>query len=266
MKVVILAGGFGTRLGEETSIRPKPMVEIGGRPILWHIMKSYSHYGLNDFVILCGYKAESIRNFFLNYAHNAADFTIDLSTNDVTWMRSWVEPWKVTLLDTGENSMTGGRIKRAQDAIGDETFCLTYGDGVSDVNIADLIAFHQRKRAEKDIWATVTAAVPPGRFGVLGLDGAHEMVDAFREKSQRDVGLINGGFFVCEPQVFDLIDGDSSTWEREPMETMVDQGKLASFVHTGFFQPMDTLRDKQLLESLWEKGEAPWKAWDANGA
>lgn len=261
MKVAILAGGLGTRLGEETSVRPKPMVEVGGRPILWHIMKIYSHYGLNDFVILCGYKAEFIRSFFLNYAHNSSDFTIDLAKNEVTWARSRTENWKVTLLDTGADSLTGGRIKRAQEVIGDEPFCLTYGDGVSNVNITDLIAFHERKKAEKDIWATVTAVMPPGRFGVLGLDDKHEMVDAFREKSSRDVGLINGGFFVCEPKVFDLIDGDLTTWEQEPMLTMAAQGKLASFVHTDFWQAMDTLRDKQVLEDLWAKKAPPWKVW-----
>lgn len=266
MKVVILAGGLGTRLGEETSIRPKPMVEVGGRPILWHIMKIYSHYGLNEFVILCGYKAEFIRSYFLNYAHNASDFTIDLSSNQISWARSRVEDWRVTLLDTGADSLTGGRIKRAQDVIGDETFCLTYGDGVSDVNISDLIAFHQQRKAEKGVWATVTAVAPPGRFGVLGIDHDTHMVDAFREKSQRDVGLINGGFFVCEPQVFDLIDNDLTTWEQEPMLRMVEGGKLAAFRHAGFWQAMDTLRDKQVLETLWESKAPPWKVWaDANG-
>lgn len=261
MKVVILAGGLGTRLGEETSIRPKPMVEIGGQPILWHIMKIYGHYGLNDFVLLCGYKAEHIRNYFLSYARNASDFTIDLSTNEVTWARSRAENWRVTLLDTGADSLTGGRIKRARDLIGNDPFCLTYGDGVSDVNIAELLAFHARKRSEHGIWATVSAMLPPGRFGVLQIDHEAALVSGFREKSQRDVGLINGGYFVCEPEVFDLIDGDLTTWEQEPMQRMVDQGKLASFAHHGFWQPMDTLRDKQVLETLWASPRPPWKVW-----
>jgi glucose-1-phosphate cytidylyltransferase len=261
MKVVILAGGLGTRLGEETSVRPKPMVEIGGQPILWHIMKIYSHYGLNDFVVLCGYKAEHIRNYFLSYARNASDFTIDLAKNEVTWARPRAENWRVTLIDTGADSLTGGRIKRARDVIGDEPFCLTYGDGVSDVNIANLIAFHERKRAEAGVWATVSAVIPPGRFGVLGTDHSTSLVNAFREKSESDMGLINGGFFVCEPQVFDLIEGDLTTWEREPMQRMVDQRKLASFVHKGFWQAMDTLRDKNQLEDLWESGRAPWDRW-----
>lgn len=261
MKVVILAGGLGTRLGEETTVRPKPMVEIGGQPILWHIMKTYSHYGLNDFVILCGYKAEHIRNYFLSYARNASDFTIDLGKNEVTWARSRVEDWRVTLLDTGADSLTGGRIRRARDVIGDEPFCLTYGDGVSDINIADLLAFHAKKRAELDVWATVSAVIPPGRFGVLGFDKANTLATTFREKSQRDVGLINGGYFVCEPQVFDFIDGDQTTFEQEPMQRLVEQRKMATFVHRGFWQAMDTLRDKQVLENLWDGKKAPWKVW-----
>lgn len=257
MKVAILAGGFGTRLSEETAIRPKPMVEVGGMPILWHIMKTYAHHGLTDFVVLGGYKVEFIRNYFLNYTRGSSDFTIDLATGELTWQRAHAEPWRVTVLDTGLDTMTGGRIRRAREVLGEDTFCLTYGDGVSDVNITDLIAFHQRKGAA----CTVTAVVPPGRFGVLGLDKDGERVTAFREKDQQDVGLINGGFFVCEPAVFDTIDGDPSVFEQEPLNRLVAQGQLASFRHFGFWQPMDTLRDKMYLEKLWDSGKAPWKVW-----
>ena len=257
MKAVILAGGLGTRLSEETGVRPKPMVEIGGRPVLWHIMRIYAHYGIKDFVVLCGYKADVIKEYFLNYTHHQSDFTIDLGKNKITWMRPSAEDWRVTLLDTGVDTMTGGRLKRARHAIGDDTFCLTYGDGLSDVNIGELIAFHRKSGAV----CTVTAAEPPGRFGVLGLEPDSSLVTAFREKDGQDVGLVNSGFFVCEPSVFDLIDHDSMSWELEPLRRLVEKGQLAAYRHRGFWQPMDTLRDKVVLEQLWSTGKAPWKVW-----
>lgn len=257
MKTLILAGGFGTRISEETSIRPKPMVEVGGRPIMWHIMKSYAEHGLTDFVVLGGYKVDFIRNYFLNYTLGSSDFTIDLATGDLVWQRKNAEPWRVTVLDTGVNSMTGGRIRRAREIVGDERFCLTYGDGVSDVNISELLKFHERKQ----VACTVTAVVPPGRFGVLAMDSAGEKVEAFREKDQHDVGLINGGFFVCEPSVFDLIEGDDTVWEQAPMRQLAAQGQLAAFRHDGFWQAMDTLRDRMVLEQMWENGKAPWATW-----
>jgi glucose-1-phosphate cytidylyltransferase len=258
MKVVILAGGLGTRIGDETSVRPKPMVEVGPRPILWHVMKIYAHYGLKDFVILCGYKAEVIRNYFLNYARNESDFTVDLQSGTVMPIGdSRAEDWRVTLLDTGLATMTGGRLKRARDVIGQAPFCLTYGDGVSNVNIRHLIDFH---KAEGRL-ATVTAVVPAGRFGVLGLDSAGTAVSHFREKDQKDSGLINGGFFVCQPEVIDLVAGDSTSWEREPMNRLVEMGQLAAFQHHGFWQAMDTMRDRQVLEELWSGGSPPWRVW-----
>lgn len=253
MKVLILAGGLGTRLSEETSVRPKPMVEIGGMPIMTHIMRHYAKHGHKDFVVLCGYKGEVIRDYFLNFHRHASDFTIDLGSGDITTLRTSDVDWRVTLLDTGAESMTGGRIRRARDVVGDETFCLTYGDGVSNVDINALIAHHRATGG----WATLTAVTPPGRYGTLGIDPGGK-VSAFREKHARDVGLINGGFFVCEPNVFDLIEGDATTWEQEPMNALVDQGKLAAYHHTGFWQSMDTLRDKMYLESLWKEGDAPW--------
>jgi glucose-1-phosphate cytidylyltransferase len=258
MKVVILAGGFGTRLGDETAVRPKPMVEVGTRPILWHVMKIYAHYGLTDFVVLCGYRSEFIRNYFLSYPLNESDFTVELKTGKVTnIVESRAEDWRVTVLDTGLRAMTGGRIRRARHVIGDDTFCLTYGDGVSDVNINSLIAFHKAQGR----LATVTAVRPPGRFGVISLEEHGDGVTHFREKDQKDVGLINGGFFVCEPGVIDLIDGDSTIWELEPMNRLVEMNQLAAFRHRGFWQAMDTLRDKEFLEGLWAKGSPPWKVW-----
>lgn len=254
MKAVLFAGGLGTRLSEETAIRPKPMVEIGGQPILWHIMKSYAAHGITEFVVLGGYKVEFIKQFFLSYFMNANDFTVDLQTGSVSIIPGKTRPWKVTVLDTGFETMTGGRLKRARDIIGDETFCLTYGDGVSDIDISALIAFH---RAQKTM-ATVTAVSPAGRFGVLSFDPGGTKVDAFREKDSADVGLINGGYFVCEPQVFDLIEGDRTVWEQEPMSELVRMGQLSAYKHHGFWQPMDTIRDKTLLEDLWAKGKAPW--------
>jgi len=253
MKVVIFAGGFGTRLSEETSIRPKPMVEIGGRPILWHVMKIFSRYGLTDFVVLGGYKVEFIREYFLNFNRMSRDFTIDLASDKIVWSRGAAEPWRVTVLDTGLETMTGGRLKRAAAIIGNETFCLTYGDGVSNINIKELIEFHHRSGR----WATVTAVPAPGRFGVLVLSEDGGNVRTFREKDSRDAALINGGFFVCEPKVFDLVDDDSTVWERAPMEKLVHNGQLAAYRHFGFWQNMDTLRDKAILESAWTAG-APW--------
>lgn len=257
MKVALLAGGFGTRLSEETAIRPKPMAEIGGNPIMWHIMKIYSHYGLNDFVVLGGYKVDFIRDYFMRYRTSKSDFTIDLGTGHVDWLEAKTENWRVTVLDTGKDSLTGGRIRRARKYLEDDTFCLTYGDGVSDVNIDKLIEFHRAQ----DALCTLTAVTQPGRYGALHLSDDGTAVKGFREKGAVDGGLINGGFFVCEPGVFDLIDDDLTTWEAEPMDRMVAQGKLASYHHDGYWQSMDTLRDKQVLEGIWEKGNAPWKVW-----
>ncbi|WP_181698976.1 glucose-1-phosphate cytidylyltransferase [Chthonobacter albigriseus] len=257
MKVVIFAGGFGSRLSEETSLRPKPMVEVGGKPILWHIMKIYSHYGFNDFVVLGGYKVEFIKNYFLNYHAINSDYTVDLKTGEILWRRAETEDWRVTVLDTGVETMTAGRLKRAREIIGNERFLLTYGDGVANVDIPALIKHHEASQA----WATLTAVSQPGRFGALGLTEDMSKVRAFREKAAGDGGLINGGFFVCEPQVFDLIDGDPTVWEQEPMDRMVERGKLASFWHKGYWQSMDSLRDKMVLEQLWEKGNPPWKIW-----
>jgi glucose-1-phosphate cytidylyltransferase len=220
-------------------------------------MKSYSHYGFNEFVVLGGYKVEFIRDYFLNYTRTSSDFTVDLQTGELVWQRHNAEAWKVTVLDTGADSMTGGRIRRAREIVGDEPFCLTYGDGVSDVDIAKLVEFHK----EKGMACTVTAVVPPGRFGVLAFDESGEKVEAFREKDKEDVGMINGGFFVCEPSVFDLIDGDDTVWEQEPLRRLVDAGQLAAYRHRGFWQAMDTLRDRNVLEQLWESGKAPWAPW-----
>jgi glucose-1-phosphate cytidylyltransferase len=253
MKAVIFAGGFGTRLSEETALRPKPMVEVAGRPILWHVMKIYARHGITDFVVLGGYKIEVIRQYFLSYTQLMSDFTIDLATGDILWRRGAAEPWRVTVLDTGPDTMTGGRLKRAREVIGEETFCLTYGDGVSDIDITALIAFHRAKGKT----CTVTAVAPPGRFGVLGLSPDGAEVIAFREKEQGDVGLINAGFFVCEAGVFDVIDGDSQPFEQEPMNRLVERGQLAAFHHKGFWQAVDTVRDKQVMEAVCAKG-APW--------
>lgn len=258
MKVAILAGGFGTRISEETSVRPKPMVEVGGHPILWHIMKIYAHHGLTDFVVLGGFKVNFIRDYFLNYTRSSSDFTIDLASGELIWQRRHGEPWRVTVLDTGLETMTGGRILRAREHLKDAPFCLTYGDGVSDIDIGQLLAFH-RAHARK---CTVTAVAPPGRFGVLGLDASGEQVSAFREKDQQDVGLINGGFFVCEPSVIDTIADDASVWEQGPLDQLVQEGQLSSFRHRGFWHAMDTLRDRTVLERMWESGRAPWKVWD----
>ena len=256
MKAVILAGGLGTRISEETALRPKPMVEIGGKPILWHIMKIYSHYGINDFIICCGYKGYVIKEYFANYFLHMSDVTFDMANNQMQVHQRYAEPWRVTLLDTGLDTMTGGRIKRAAPYLEGETaFCLTYGDGVADVDIRALIAFHQ----QQGVLATLTAALPPGRFGALDLEG--QRVRTFREKPQGDGALINGGFFVLSPAVLGYIAGDATTWEREPVEALAKQGQLAAYTHSGFWQPMDTLRDKTYLEELWATGQAPWKRW-----
>lgn len=255
MKAVILAGGLGTRISEETVIRPKPMVEIGGKPILWHIMKMYSAHGVNDFVICCGYKGYVIKEYFANYFLHSSDVTFDMVTNQMHVHQKYAEPWKVTLIDTGENTMTGGRLKRVTDYLGDEDFCFTYGDGVSDVNITELIHFHRNQK----VLATVTAVQPPGRFGSLAMQGPR--VTGFMEKPAGEGGWINGGFFVLSPKVVDLIEGDTTVWEREPLEVLAQTGQLTPYMHQGFWQPMDTLRDKMHLEELWQTGNAPWKVW-----
>lgn len=255
VKVVILAGGYGTRLAEETEVRPKPMVEIGGRPILWHIMKGYSHYGLNDFVICLGYKGYMIKEYFSNYFLHMSDVTYDLRTNEMQVHHNTAEPWRVTLVDTGLKTMTGGRLRRVRDHIGDGTFCFTYGDGVGNIDIQQLIAFHRKQRVR----ATLTAVRPPARFGAVVLDDVH--VSAFQEKPAGEGGWISGGFFVLEPDVIDLIAEDETVWEREPLETLARERQLAAYVHDGFWQPMDTLRDKLQLENLWATDSAPWKVW-----
>ena len=256
MKVVILAGGLGTRISEETYLKPKPMIEIGGYPILWHIMKIYSFHGLNEFVICCGYKGYLIKEYFANYFLHMSDVTFDMSNNSMEVHQGKAEPWKVTLVDTGEETMTGGRLKRVAPFIKDEkVFCMTYGDGVSDVNISELVAFHN----SHGLKATVTATLPPGRFGALDIQG--HQVAGFKEKPKGDGGMINGGFFVLSPAVIDLIKDDGTLWEREPLEALANQGQLTAFQHAGFWQPMDTLRDKTHLEELWASGDAPWKVW-----
>ena len=256
MKAVILAGGLGTRISEETDAKPKPMVEIGGKPILWHIMKMYSTHGVNDFVICCGYKGYQIKEYFANYFLYMSDVTFDMSENSMEVHQRSAEPWRVTLVDTGESTMTGGRLKRvAEHLLGEEAFCLTYGDGVSDVNITELIAFHKAQKVK----ATLTATLPPGRFGALRFDG--NKVSQFMEKPKGDGAMINGGFFVLSPDVLHYLDGDETIWERSPLETLASEGQLAAFPHTGFWQPMDTLRDKIHLEELWASGKAPWKVW-----
>lgn len=258
VKVALLAGGFGTRLSEETTIRPKPMVEIGGRPIMWHIMKIYAHYGFNEFVVLGGYKVEFIRDYFLRYQSMVNDFTIDFGTGQIDWLEGRTENWRVTVLDTGPETLTAGRIKRAQKYLEGDRFCLTYGDGVADVNIADLMDFHKSQKR----WCTLTAVTQPGRFGALNLSDDRNHVRGFREKGAHDGGLINGGFFVCEPDIFGVIDdGDHQMWEEEPMARIVEAGQLSSFHHEGYWQSMDSLRDKMMLESVWATGKAPWKVW-----
>jgi len=256
MKVVILAGGLGTRLAEETVVRPKPMVEIGGRPMLWHIMKIYAHHGLTDFVVCLGYKGYMVKEYFANWTLHRSDLTIDLATNSITWHDSPAEPWRVTLADTGDDTMTGGRLKRvARHLAPGETFCMTYGDGVADIDLGALLAFHRAHGRA----ATLTAVRPPGRFGAVAIEEGR--VTRFVEKPEGDGGWINGGFFVLEPRVLDEIAGDATVWEREPLEGLAAKGELGAFRHQGFWQPMDTLRDKAVLEEAWASGRAPWAVW-----
>jgi glucose-1-phosphate cytidylyltransferase len=259
MKAVILAGGLGTRISEESNLRPKPMIEIGGKPILWHIMKIYSGHGIRDFIVCCGYKGYVIKEYFANYFLHTSDITFDLQNNQVEVHQKFAEPWRVTLVDTGEDTMTGGRLKRVANYLDKEdAFCMTYGDGVGNVDITALVAFHQAHGLK----ATLTATHAPSRFGVLDIL-PDCTVRSFREKPQEMRDMINGGFFVLSPTVLDLIEGDHSIWEREPLETLAGQGQLKTFQHNGFWQPMDTLRDKNLLESLWQSGAAPWATWKA---
>jgi len=257
MKAVILAGGVGSRLSEETLVKPKPMVEIGGKPILWHIMKLYSFHGINEFVICCGYRGHMIKEYFANYVLHMSDVTFEMRERRMEFLSNGVEPWKVTLVDTGESTMTGGRLKRIRHQLNGETFCLTYGDGVSDVNLRDLIAFHRQEGA----LATLTAVQPSGRFGAFSLDHEESVISSFKEKPEGGSGWINGGFFVLEPQVLDYIPCDSTVWEREPLEALAREGKLRAYRHRGFWQSMDTLRDKMFLEELWASGKRPWKTW-----
>lgn len=257
MKVVILAGGYGTRISEETGVRPKPMVEIGSKPILWHIMKIYSSYGLNDFIICLGYKGYVIKEYFANYFLHMCDVTFDIKQNKVEVHENNAEPWRVTLVNTGLSTMTGGRIKRVRDYIGDETFCLTYGDGVSDVDLRALIDFHLAEKA----MVTLTAVQPPGRFGTFNLHKGQTRITHFREKHVDDGAWINGGFFVVEPEALDHIAGDDTVWEAEPMQKITQKGGLAAYRHRGFWHPMDTLRDRNFLEDLWQSDNPPWKVW-----
>jgi len=255
MKVVILAGGLGTRISEESHLKPKPMIEIGGKPILWHIMKIYSYYGIHDFVVCLGYKGYIIKEYFANYFLHMSDVTFDMARNEMEVHQQSAEPWRVTLIDTGENTLTGGRLKRVQNYIGRETFCFTYGDGVSDIDISRKIAFHRQHNKI----ATVTAIKPPGRYGALNLEA--DKVLSFQEKPAGDGSWINGGFFVLEPDVFDYIEGDSTSWESQPLQILAGEDQLMAYQHEGFWQPMDTLRDKNHLEALWQANKAPWKLW-----
>lgn len=255
MKAVILAGGLGTRIAEETSTRPKPMIEIGGKPVLWHIMKLYSSHGINEFIICLGYKGYIIKEYFANYFLHMSDITFDMSNNKMEVHQNSVEPWTVTLVDTGDETMTGGRLKRVSGYIGAQDFCFTYGDGLSNVDIGKLVQFHQSNGS----LATVTAVQPPGRFG--SLDVKHNKIVGFREKPQGDGAWVNGGFFVLSPKVLDYIEGDQTVWERGPVEQLAQERQLSAFNHLGFWQPMDTLRDKTNLEALWDSGKAPWKVW-----
>ena len=257
MKAVILAGGFGTRLSEETGVKPKPMVEIGDKPILWHIMKIYSTYGINDFIICLGYKGYVIKEYFATYALHMSNVTFDFQNSKPQFHTSCCEKWKVSLIDTGPNTMTGGRLKRVSEYIGNETFCMTYGDGLTDLNINSLIDFHR----EQKTFATLTAVQSPGRFGAFTLHQGQNMIDSFQEKPKGDGAWINGGFFVLEPQVIDYIKDDDTVWEREPLERLASDGHLSAFKHQGYWQNMDSLRDKNILEQVWQSGNPPWKIW-----
>ena len=255
MKAIILAGGLGTRISEETHLKPKPMVEIGGKPILWHVMKIYSTHGINDFIICTGYKGYVVKEYFANYFLHMSDVTFDMSSNRMEVHQRRSEPWRVTIVDTGETTMTGGRLKRVKEYIGQETFCFSYGDGVGNVDIAELIAFHRREGRS----ATLTGVQPPGRYGALSIEDTR--VASFQEKPEGDGGWINGGFFVLEPNAIDLIESDNTIWERKPLATLAATGQLSVYKHSGYWQPMDTLREKQQLEEYWASGQAPWKIW-----
>ena len=257
MKVVILAGGYGTRITEESTVRPKPMVEIGEMPILWHIMKIYAAHGINDFVVCLGYKGYVIKEYFASYFLRCSDVTFDLAKNSFEVHDTEVEPWRVTVLDTGDATMTGGRLRRARQHLDDEAFCLTYGDCVADVDITALVKFHR----DHGVQATVTAVQPPGRFGALSLRHEENKIEEFVEKPSGDGGWVNGGFFVCEPQVLDYVESDATVWEREPLEGLARDDQLVAYQHSGYWQPMDTLRDKTVLEERWAAGDAPWKVW-----
>ena len=256
MKAVILAGGLGTRISEETAVRPKPMVEIGGKPILWHLMKVYSHHGINEFVVCLGYRGYMVKEYFANYFLHMSDVTFDLAENRMEVCHRHCEPWRVTLIDTGQSTQTGGRLRRVRDYVSDGTFCFTYGDGLANVNIGKLVEFHK----EQGRLATVTAVQPPGRFGALDIDA--QRITRFQEKPLGDGGWVNGGFFVLEPEAIDTVDSDATSWEKGPLEALAREGQLSAFRHRGFWQPMDTLRDKVKLEELWSGGEAPWKVWN----
>ena len=256
MKVVILAGGYGTRLAEETNLKPKPMVDIGGYPILWHILKLYNHYNINEFIICCGYKGYLIKEYFANFYLHSQDFTINLANNFREFHNINSEDWKVTLVDTGKDTLTGGRLARVKEYIGNETFCFTYGDGLADINIKKLIEFHKKKKLK----ATLTAVQPPGRFGSLKYERGKVL--EFAEKPKGDLNWINGGFFVLEPEVIDFINGDNCSWEKGPMNYLARENQLSAYLHNGFWQPMDTLRDKIFLQDLWDSGKAPWKVWE----
>lgn len=257
MKAVLLAGGLGTRLSEETTVKPKPMVKIGGMPILWHIMKTYSAHDINDFIICCGYKGYVIKEYFANYFLHRSDVTFDMRFNQMNVHNGYAEPWRVTLVDTGDHTMTGGRLKRVREHIGDNTFCFTYGDGVSNINITELVNFHQ----QQGTMGTLTATQPPGRFGAICLEHEQTKITSFQEKPGGDGAWINGGYFVLEPEVIDFIQGDETVWEQNPLEKLAQLGQLSAYRHSGFWHPMDTLRDKNHLEQLWKNNQAEWKVW-----